>query len=222
MATVTGYTAARMKEIEDSAIVDGDVVDGDLILTRFDGATINAGSVIGPTGPQGPVGEVEEAPLDGTPYARQDGLWVPAGGSTKTAFTTLTGGDITPPINSWGALSTVNDLVLDAVAGDIVGLEMIGRWQTGQAGGLTFFTRVSGANVNNVAPISNYGVISWANDGSEPSSSFGGEWLYEVQAGDISAGTVTFRGHGRSIGASKVLEADTTFPLRLQAKNYGQ
>lgn len=57
MATITGYTAARMKEIEDAAIVDGHVnVGGDLILHRFDGATINAGSVIGPQGVAGPPG----------------------------------------------------------------------------------------------------------------------------------------------------------------------
>lgn len=56
MATVTGYTAARMKEIEDSAIVDGNVVGDDLILVRFDAGTINAGSVRGPQGIQGPVG----------------------------------------------------------------------------------------------------------------------------------------------------------------------
>lgn len=54
MATVTGYTAERMQEIEDAAIVDGEVVAGDLILSRHDSSTINAGSVIGPTGPAGP------------------------------------------------------------------------------------------------------------------------------------------------------------------------
>ncbi len=57
MATITGYTAERMKEIEDSAIVDGDIVGNDLVLSRRDGAQINAGSVIGPVGPQGYAGE---------------------------------------------------------------------------------------------------------------------------------------------------------------------
>lgn len=56
MASVTGYTAERMQEIEDAAIVDGNVVGGDLILTRYDTSTINAGSVIGPTGPAGAAG----------------------------------------------------------------------------------------------------------------------------------------------------------------------
>lgn len=56
MATVTGLTAERMIEIEEKSIVDGDVVGGNLILTRYDGTQINAGSVIGPEGPEGPVG----------------------------------------------------------------------------------------------------------------------------------------------------------------------
>lgn len=56
MATVTSYTAARMKEIEDSAIVGGSIVGGDLILVRFDAEEINAGSVIGSEGPEGPTG----------------------------------------------------------------------------------------------------------------------------------------------------------------------
>lgn len=69
MATVTGLTAERMLEIEAESIVDGDVVDGHLILTQHGGSTIDAGSVIGPTGPEGPLGSdlsvlVQQAILD--------------------------------------------------------------------------------------------------------------------------------------------------------------
>ena len=69
MATVTGLTADRMLEIEASTVVDGDVIDGELILTKHDGSTIDAGSVIGPPGPQGPLGSdlsvlVQQAILD--------------------------------------------------------------------------------------------------------------------------------------------------------------
>lgn len=53
METVRVFTADRMQAIEDSAIVDGDVVGNNLILTRHDGATINAGNVRGPAGPTG-------------------------------------------------------------------------------------------------------------------------------------------------------------------------
>ncbi len=56
MATVIVYTAARMKEIEDSAIIKGDIVGDELFLTRYNGAQINAGIVRGEKGIQGNVG----------------------------------------------------------------------------------------------------------------------------------------------------------------------
>lgn len=64
MATITGLTAARMTQIEAQSVVDGDVVGGNLILTKHDGTTINAGSVVGPVGPQGPQGVT---PIPGIP-----------------------------------------------------------------------------------------------------------------------------------------------------------
>jgi len=45
-----------MQEIEAASVVDGDVVAGNLILTKHDGSEINAGSVVGPAGPTGPPG----------------------------------------------------------------------------------------------------------------------------------------------------------------------
>lgn len=45
MGSVTGLTAARMLAIEAACIVDGDVVGDDLILTKHDGSTIDAGVV---------------------------------------------------------------------------------------------------------------------------------------------------------------------------------
>lgn len=54
MATITGLTAARMAAIEAASVISG-VVNGDnLILTQFNGTTINAGNVRGPIGPIGP------------------------------------------------------------------------------------------------------------------------------------------------------------------------
>lgn len=54
MGTITGYTAQRMKAIEDGTVVGGSVDEnGDLILTRFDGVEINAGRAKGDTGPAG-------------------------------------------------------------------------------------------------------------------------------------------------------------------------
>lgn len=54
MATITGYTAARMLAIENETIVDGDVIGDNLILYRRDGTQIDAGVVVGAAGPPGP------------------------------------------------------------------------------------------------------------------------------------------------------------------------
>lgn len=46
MATVTGYTAQRMKQIEDSTVVDGRITPNQrLVLTQRDGTEIDTGSV---------------------------------------------------------------------------------------------------------------------------------------------------------------------------------
>jgi microcystin-dependent protein len=90
MATITGLTAERMQEIEDASIIDGEIVDGNLILTKHDGTTINAGPVIGPPGPTGPVGpasvgavpgEVKLWPGEALPDLASYGKWVWADGA---------------------------------------------------------------------------------------------------------------------------------------------
>ena len=50
---VDGFTAERMLEIENTTVVDGEVVGDDLILQRRDAVEINAGNVRGPDGPDG-------------------------------------------------------------------------------------------------------------------------------------------------------------------------
>jgi hypothetical protein len=76
MPTVTGLTAAKMREIEDASIVDGNVVAGNLILIKHDGSQVNAGSVEGSQGPAG--GYIFSSPLsDGPPSNPVDGqVWI--------------------------------------------------------------------------------------------------------------------------------------------------
>ncbi|MET0786817.1 MAG: hypothetical protein ABWY25_08940 [Paenisporosarcina sp.] len=78
MATVTGYTAERMKEIEDTSVVNGNVVGNDLILVSRDGKQLNAGNVRGPQGIVGPTGPTSIVPCLST--AR------PVGGSLFTGL----------------------------------------------------------------------------------------------------------------------------------------
>lgn len=74
MATVTGLTAARMLAIEAASIVDGDIVGDNLILTKHDGSTVDAGNARGPSGIGGisRVSSFPGSPTDGDVVARID------------------------------------------------------------------------------------------------------------------------------------------------------
>lgn len=65
MASVTAFTAARMKKIEDTTVVSGTINSlGELVLITREGTEINAGLVRGPAGPEGPEGpEGPDGPL---------------------------------------------------------------------------------------------------------------------------------------------------------------
>lgn len=94
MATVTGLTAERMLEIEGASVVSGEIVADHLILTKFDGTTIDAGELPpGPTGPQGPSGvssipgEIKAWPSDSLPNQGSYGKWVWADGAVYSSAT---------------------------------------------------------------------------------------------------------------------------------------
>lgn len=57
MVTVTGYTASRMKQIEDESIIDGYVSGDNLYLKARDETVIDAGNVRGPQGDKGDRGD---------------------------------------------------------------------------------------------------------------------------------------------------------------------
>jgi len=75
-----------MQEIEAASVVDGAVVGGNLILTKHDGTTIDAGPVVGPAGPAGPQGssaipgEVKLWPNSILPDPATFGTWAWANG----------------------------------------------------------------------------------------------------------------------------------------------
>jgi len=76
MATINGFTAEHMQAIKDGVIVSAAINgSGHLVFTKYDGSTLDVGSVQGPQGIQGPEGSVEEAPLTGDWYFRKDGAW---------------------------------------------------------------------------------------------------------------------------------------------------
>lgn len=74
MTTVTGLTADRMLAIEAESIVGGTIVGDDLILTKHDGSTVDAGNVRGPSGVGGisRVSAFPASPIDGDVVCRID------------------------------------------------------------------------------------------------------------------------------------------------------
>jgi microcystin-dependent protein len=94
MATVTGLTAERMLEIEGASVVSGEIINDHLILTKFDGTTIDAGELPpGPQGPAGPAGvgsipgEIKAWPNTVLPVQATYGKWVWADGGIYSAAT---------------------------------------------------------------------------------------------------------------------------------------
>lgn len=93
MATITGLTADRMLEIEGQTVVSGEIVNNHLILTKFDGTTVDTGVL--PPGPQGPVGpagglipgELRMWPGTVLPTQAQFGKWVWADGAVYAVAT---------------------------------------------------------------------------------------------------------------------------------------
>ena len=97
MATVTGYTAERIKEIEDKAITGGAVVSGNLILYPKNYPTessVNAGPVVGPAGPTGPAGAVSSQDLEDGLTDLEADLRLPLGVMNRgpSGYQTLTSG----------------------------------------------------------------------------------------------------------------------------------
>ena len=76
MAEVTGFTKARMDDLDNDIINGASIVGEDLVLTKKGGASVNAGNVKGPTGPPGEAGTVTQTDITQAILDRQPGPWV--------------------------------------------------------------------------------------------------------------------------------------------------
>lgn len=111
---VTGLTADRMKAIEAASVIKGAIVGDELILTRQDGSTIDAGNVRGPKGDTGnnvdakAYSDAGDATTLASAKTYSDGLW----GGTELAggidLNTITAPGVYLQSQSAEAVSGVN------------------------------------------------------------------------------------------------------------------
>lgn len=144
MATVTGLTATRMLAIEAQCIVSGAIVTNDLILTKQNGTTVNAGNVRGPQGVAGTTGAT--------------GATGPTGsaGAAGVNGNTLLNGTATPPSSGLGANG---DFYFNTSTNVIYGPKASGTWPAGVsiigATGATGPTGPAGTSVTIVGTVAN-------------------------------------------------------------------
>ncbi len=129
MASVTGYTAQRMKSIEDNTVVSGSISGDNLILTKYNGTTITAGNVRGATGATGATGDVSLAMLKAAVpageviiwlFAATPSGWLPLEGQTVTSASTLY-----PDL--WAAAPTAWKSGTSLIMPDLRGRFMVGQ-----------------------------------------------------------------------------------------------
>src|SRR5690242_9749174 len=126
MATVTGMTAAHTQAILDTTIVDAEIdISGDLIFTRHDGSTFDAGSSLpavpaASTTVQGKVELATDAEaITGTDTVRA---------VTPHALTAAQSAAITSALAAYGLNGLSDVTVTSPVAGHILQNDGSGQW----------------------------------------------------------------------------------------------
>lgn len=139
MPTVSGFTIDRALSMEAATVVDGAVVGDNLILTRHDSTTIDAGSVRGPTGLPGISNAEFDAQMDD--LLAEIGLGTPVGmivdyigttaptGYLAMAGQTIANGDTTYP-QLWGVLPAAMKSGTDILMPDTRGRISVGYTTT--------------------------------------------------------------------------------------------
>lgn len=146
-------------------------------------------------------------------------------GLVDYGFVKRSSGDLTLNNTAWTNVDTGIDIVLTAVAGDVIEVAGSFAWDAGSPNVcLDVATIVSGSPVNYVGATgggSDLGIAGWIGIAAVSYAS-GASVMYTLVSGDISAGTVTLRLRYRTTSAAnRILRSSTTIPLHWSAKNLG-
>lgn len=140
-----------------------------------------------------------------------------------------TGGDITVSSSSAGAdLSGVSDVVVAAVAGDLLMIGVSFRMETSNSTSVRIDVKfITGATENYLSSETTtpagQGVSGWFVVASSVNATKHGEQPYVVQAADISGGNVTCSLRAWLSGSGNwVMAADSDAPLKFWVRNLGQ
>lgn len=216
MATVTGYTAAHMDEIKNDTIVGATVTGDNLILTKFDTTTVNAGNVRGPIGPAGPG---YSGVTSTTSLAIGTGSKVFTINTSTSAFVTgarVRAANTATPTNYMEGIVTVSGTTMTMTSDLIGGSGTFNAWtmsiigNAGNAATIAVGTVTTGSAGSSVA-VTNSGSSSAATlNFTIPQGNVG-------TAATIAVGTVTTGAAGSSVivtnsGSSSAATFDFTIP----------
>lgn len=163
-------------------------------------------------------------------YDSGSGLWVPgagggSAGSLAFAEARRASTDLNFNTTGWQNVDTALDLTIAAAAGDkVIYSPNFTPGSTNNTFSFDVATIVSAAIVNyfctGTSTPAGSGLPGWRRDGGTGAYGVSGGFVYTVQAGDVSSGTITMRLRiNPSSTTSRVISATATTPLIVQAWN---
>jgi hypothetical protein len=132
-----------------------------------------------------------------------------------------TAGDVSAGSTSYANVDTSLDLVLPAIAGDIIEVGISALWDNQASQGNMAVRSVTRA-ADDVGPAGTAGIAGWTGP-TGVSMPIGASFQYAAVSGDLASGVITLRLRFKVAAAgSKTLHRAADFPLAWHAKNLGQ
>jgi hypothetical protein len=162
--------------------------------------------------------------VDGARQFYNGSDWVPLTANVDSH--SYTGGDVAFSSTSYADVGTAGDLVIPAVADDVLLISVAGQWENQAFRGDLAVRSVTRA-ADDVGPVGNFGLPGLSGPASV-TMPVSGSYLYTVVSGDLSAtggwsAAITLRLRAKvSSASSKTISADADAPLVWHVRNLGR